>query len=536
VVPETDNTRSVNSDSSQKKFPAKNPPLSLKARFSKTLSNLTNKISVKDTNEEEEENEIIVEKQKFKTKTVNIGWDCSVTAEQFNSEQNVFDSDLFHIFLSNEKIFVIKDIPKLSLAEKGLYSEVFDYIKDLPLLNIEEDTKRYFRQYCEQNNLLIDKEQADYIINMLLYEVTGFGPLTTILQDKDNLEEIAIVGLGKENPVYVYLAKQGWLKTNVFFTDEDYVRELINRMSRVIGRRVTLNQPLMNASLPDGSRLNAIIPPISNTHPIATLRRFRYNPLTPLDLIEFGTMSKEIAAFLWLTMHTDANILIVGNTGSGKTTTLNALFSFVPKDERIIVVEETPEVNIPHQHKVRLRTDVNLDINMNELIKSTLRMRPDRLIVGEIRDAEEVHSFLDTILAGQGKGSFATFHGLSNQDAIQRLLKLGMLEQDLNALDLIIVQRRWTVYDMKTNTKQEIRKIINISEIINNSLVDIFSYDYNQNKWKFNKTERMKNKIEIAFGQKFWDVYDIMNSKIDLLCKENKKQHFSLNDFFEKVG
>ncbi len=471
----------------------------------------------------------IIEKKKLNIDNSEIGWDL-INIDIKNS------FELGNLKIINDNSFAIMtDLPKLSDSERGLYLKVFNYIKNLPIQDCYSDVRAYFRQYCESNNILINKTQAEYLLKIIVNEINSFGPLTYLLNDHDNIEEIAVIGLGKENPVYIYVAKIGWLKTNLYFTDEIYVKELINRMSRVVGRRITLNNPLMNASLSDGSRLSAIIPPISCNFPILTLRRFKYNPLTPLDLISFETMSEEMAVFFWLALQTDSNILICGNTGSGKTTTLNALFSFVPDSERIIIAEETPEVNIPHSHKVKLKIDDNLNINMNDLITATLRMRPDRLIVGEIRSADEVHSFMNTILAGQGKGSIATFHALSSGDAIQRLIKLGMHEPDINALDLIVVQRRWNIYNLKNKTKTEVRKIVSISEINDAKLSEIYSYDYKNKKWLEKSSNRMKNKIEITFNEN----YDVLKNKFSKslqgLIKQNKQKQLSLNEFFERV-
>jgi Flp pilus assembly CpaF family ATPase len=479
----------------------------------------------------------VIEHKKFKFKETNLGWDCGFTRKEFRGHEPIFENEIYVVYDQKDPKAIVKDILKLSMPEKQLYISVFNYIKDLPLLDIENDIRKYLQEYCEDNSILIEKEQVDYLHKLLIFEITGFGPVTTLLKDKDDMEELVVIGLGEEYPVYIYISKIGWVKTNIYFSDDEYVRELINRMSRSIGRRITFNQPLLNAALPDGSRLNAIIPPISNKYPSLTLRRFRYNPLTPLDLINFNTFSSELATFFWLALQTDSNFLIAGNTGSGKTTTLNALFSFIPKSERVIIAEETPEVNIPHPHQVRLRIDQNIGISMNDLIVSTLRMRPDRLIVGEIRDSEEVKSFLDTILAGQGKGSFATFHGLSANDAIQRLFKLGMLEQDLNALDLIIVQRRWNIYNLEKNQKSEVRKIVSISEIVDGNPIELFAYDYKKDKWtKVNESKRLKSKIEITFQKDYNLLFNIYQKKINDLMKENKEEHYSLTEFFEKVS
>lgn len=478
-----------------------------------------------------------VDKQKLKFNESDIGWDVSSDLSKFKELKPEITTEQYSIYnKDNEKILIINNLPKFSKSEKGLYIAILDYLKDMPILDIEKDIVIHLKKYCEENKIILEREQVKKTTELLYYEMKKFGPLTFLLSDYDTIEEIAIIGIGLENPVYVYIARMGWLKTNLFFTDAEYMREQINRMSRDIGRRLTLSQPILNSALPDGSRISAVIPPVTSKYPAFTLRRYKYNPLTPIDLVEYNTMSKEMATFLWMFFQTDSSMLICGNTGSGKTTTLNALFSFVPKTERIVIVEETPEINIPHQHKLNLKIDSNVGINMNDLINSTLRMRPDRLIVGEIRTVDEMGSFVNTLLAGQGKGSFATFHALSSKDAIQRLEKLGMQEMDVDALDLILVQRRWTVCDLKKKQRYEIRKIVSISEIDNEKCNDLFVYDNKTDSWKMNISKRIKRNVENVFHEDYEIIQKEFSKKFDILLKSNAKKRFGLDDLFKEIN
>jgi len=471
--------------------------------------------------------EEFIEKKPISFNSENVGWDCSQVATKTDK--------IYYLKNVAEPVALISGLPKFSKSEKGLYAALLNYLKDLPLENLESDVKRYVKEYCEDNKIILDDEQVNKILTMLIQELNGFGPITTLLNDKDTIEEIAIFGIGVDKPVHIYISGNGWVKTNLFFTDEDYLKELINRLARGIGRRLTLTTPILNAALEDGSRLSAVAEPISNL-PLATIRRYKYNPLTPLDLINYKTISKEIALFLWLVLQTDSNIVICGNTGSGKTTTLNAMFSFVPSSERIIVVEETPEINIPHNHKLSLCVDESLGISMTDLITSTLRMRPDRLVVGEVRAHDEVQAFINTVLAGQGKGSFATFHALSARECIQRLIKLGVEDADINAIDLIIVQRRWNSYDLKKGTKKEMRKIISISEIDEGKVREIYSYDYETDSWSYSESKRMKAKLEKVFNAKYDQIIKAYDKKISELVAENEKHKSTMQSFFDKIN
>jgi len=192
-----------------------------------------------------------------------------------------------------------------------------------------------------------------------------------------------------------------------------------------------------------------------------TIRKFTANQFKPQDLVQNSTIPQELMNLLKKTVKCDTNILIAGNTGSGKTTTLNTLLHHLPETERIIIVEETPEINPPQDHVIRLTTTPSLEIKMHELVTDTLRMRPDRVIVGEVRDEKEAKALTNTMLAGQGKGSIATFHGNSSKETLTRLKSLGIPKNDLIAIDLILIQRRWIKYNEKEETEgKEIRQVI----------------------------------------------------------------------------
>ena len=186
-------------------------------------------------------------------------------------------------------------------------------------------------------------------------------------------------------------------------------------------------------------------------------------------------------------MQADCSIMVCGNTGSGKTTLLNSIFSFVPASDRVILVEETPEMRVPHTHFARLTTSEGIELGMRELIVNTLRMRPDRVLVGEVRDPKELSAFMDTLLAGQGKGSYATFHAQSAEEAVARMRNLGAMEMDIAALDLIVVQKRWSSYSGKT--KKEERKAVEVCAPSRRrgrlALETVFSYDYETAQFAF---------------------------------------------------
>jgi Flp pilus assembly CpaF family ATPase/Fe-S-cluster-containing hydrogenase component 2 len=293
------------------------------------------------------------------------------------------------------------------------------------------------RQCCEEFGL--PEEKVPGMLSFVEREMCSFSVLSPLLES-DAFEELYVA---ERQPVRVFSKQLGWLDTDLVIDSRKKALDLVNAMSRRLGRRITLKSPRLSANI-DSGRIHAVVSPISLDGVSLTVRRFNRQPFPPQALVGGGTISAEAMAFLWMCMECDLNVLVAGNTGSGKTSTLNSLFSFIPEDERIILVEETPEMSLPHRHLVRLAVCEELGVRMDELVSDTLRMRPDRVVVGEVRSPQEARAFVNTMLAGQGKGSYATFHGQSSREALTRLQSLGVSAADLFALDVIVVQRRWT--------------------------------------------------------------------------------------------
>ncbi len=352
-------------------------------------------------------------------------------------------------------------VPPIELrdGEKKILKLLLDALMEEP----SKDLKALLVKICEEKNLLLEKSSGEKIMETAGKFVKGFGVLDFLLAD-DNLEEISVVGVGK--PIFVFHRNKGWMESNAIFTSEEHAVNTINKMARPLGRRVTFQNPRLNAVLPDGSRLHASIPPVSLNGVEMTIRKFKRNPFHALELADNQTISTEALAFLWTVIYGDVSLCIAGNTGSGKTTTLNALFSFIPLNERIVVTEETPELYFLHRHLVKILANEELGVGMRELVKDTLRMRPDRVVIGEVRGKEEVEALFDSLLAGQAKGSFFTFHADSASEALLRLKALGVSGEDLDALDLILVQKRISFFDSKNKRATELRRVTEIAEVV----------------------------------------------------------------------
>ncbi len=402
------------------------------------------------------------------------------------------------------------DLPILSSEEEEIIEAVelrfreIVRIKDFKSKEEVVKTISYLlKRLAQEEGFVLDPDQHNYLVEMAYRHMYGLLYFDDLLED-ENIEEISFIGLGK--PTYVYVRREGWKRVNATITSEEVLIDVINKMAKVLGRRITYQNPRLDATLPDGSRLHASIPPISDGE--ITIRKFKANPLSVKDIVEFNTFTTEIAALLSLFMQADVNILVGGNTASGKTTTLNALFSFVPLNERILITEETPEINIPHEHKVRLVANKDMGITLMDLIYDSLRMRPDRIIVGEVRNAEEAGALLDVLLGGQARGAYATFHAQSGQELLKRLMSMGVSKMDVNAIDLVIIQRRMLVYEGHKTAER--RKLTEVSIIEESKAHPLFTFNAITGEW-----ERHDDAVDRAVQK--------LSQKIGLSPKEIKE-------------
>ncbi|MFA5108339.1 MAG: ATPase, T2SS/T4P/T4SS family [Candidatus Micrarchaeia archaeon] len=355
----------------------------------------------------------------------------------------------------------------LSLDEQeflqSLSAEFAEYAKSNDVSNYEDAKKcieNLLEKMLEAQNIEVDEEQKKYLTDAAVSHIAGFAPLDKMLCDAQ-VEEIAVAGLGK--PIRVYIRKKGWKNTNAVFCSNEHLVHTINKMARVLGRRITSQSPRINALLPAGHRIHASIPPLSEGE--LTIRLHAQNAWSVYDIMQAKTTNAHALAFLWMAFQSDSSVLVAGNTASGKTTLLNTLFSFVPANERIVLIEETPEIRLFHEHVVKMICNEDLAVSMPELVRDSLRMRPDRVIAGEIRSKQEVEAFVETLLSGQARGSYATFHAQSANEALRRLCNLGAQAHDVKSLDYVVVQRRLARYDEKKKKQNEIRKMTGIYRV-----------------------------------------------------------------------
>jgi pilus assembly protein CpaF len=308
-----------------------------------------------------------------------------------------------------------------------------------------------FSNYYRQSGVSLSDAQVKKLYEMVTDELFGFGPIEPLLRD-DSISEVMVNG-----PNVVYIEQKGKIyQAPVRFAGDDHVLKVIDRIIRPLGRRIDRKWPMVDARLPDGSRVNAIIPPCSIDGPTITIRKFSKNKLEVSDLIRFGSMTDQMAEFLRACVVSRLNIVVSGGTGSGKTTLLNVLSNFIPEDERIVTIEDSAELKLGQEHVVRLEAkpseiDGSGRVTINDLVINSLRMRPERVVIGECRGGETM-AMLQAMNTGHD-GSLTTLHANTPRDACSRMETMAMMagmdmplkvirEQVASAIDLIVQQTR----------------------------------------------------------------------------------------------
>ncbi len=361
------------------------------------------------------------------------------------------------------------DFDKLKRFIHGKLVEKLDLSRlgELDGDSLRREIRLVVEHLCDTENPLLNRSERERLVEEVLDETFGFGPLEILLKEP-GVADIMING-----PKHVFIERNGRIeRSKVVFRDNDHLLQILDRIVSKVGRRVDETSPMVDARLPDGSRLNAIIPPLALDGPSMTIRRFGSTPLGLEDLLKFGALTPEMAMLLEGAIKARVNAIISGGTGSGKTTLLNVLSSFIPSDQRVITIEDAAELQLQQEHVLRLETrPSNIEgkgrVTATDLVKNALRMRPDRIIIGECRGPESL-DMLQAMNTGH-EGSLTTIHANSPRDAVSRLetmITMGGIELPLKALrqqfssavDLIIQSNR---------LQGGPRKITHITEVLN---------------------------------------------------------------------
>jgi pilus assembly protein CpaF len=379
--------------------------------------------------------------------------------------------------------------PELFAVRRRLHSQLAKelgnvlYRQDLDPRRLQEMVREKTSALLREEQTPMSAEERQRLVADLESDVLGHGPIEEFLADPE-ITEVMVNG-----PKEVFIEREGKIyKTNTQFADVGHLRSVIDGIVARVGRRIDESSPMVDARLPDGSRVNAVIHPVAIGGPFLTVRKFSQDPFTAENLISFGTFSRAVSDFLQLCVNGKLNMLISGGTGAGKTTTLNVISSFIPHDERIVTVEDAVELRLSQPHVLQMESrPPNIEgrgqIVIRDLVRNALRMRPDRIVVGEVRGAEAL-DMLQAMNTGH-EGSISTLHANSPRDALARLetmvLMAGMdlpvraiREQITAAVDVIVHQSR-----MRDGT----RRITHVSEVEGMegdviTLQDIFAFDY----------------------------------------------------------
>ncbi len=436
--------------------------------------------------------------------------------ERLQKEKNIDVTE--NKSIKSKKPQTEKEDPFADVKAK-IHSKIIEQIKTEAFKNMEPDEDdeglkneitAIAEEILEQETSYFSKNDRQKIISEVIDETIGFGPINPLIHDS-SVSEIMVNG-----PDQVYVEKKGRLTlSDVTFKDEQHVMHVIEKIVAPLGRRIDESSPMVDARLPNGSRVNVIIPPLALNGPTITIRKFSEKPYTVKDLINFGTITPNIAMFLKACVESRLNIVVSGGTGSGKTTTLNVISSFIPDDERIVTIEDAAEIQLRQEHVVRLETrPPNIEgkgaITIRDLVRNSLRMRPDRIVVGEVRSGEAL-DMLQAMNTGHD-GSLTTGHANTPRDMVARLetmvLMAGMelpvraiREQIASAVDLIVQQSR---------LKDGSRKITHITEVVGMegdiiTLQDIFVY---KQKGKDENGKMMGDVVPTGIKPKFFDKFD----------------------------
>lgn len=400
------------------------------------------------------------------------------------------DSDKSHLLNIQSR----RVVPPATGAQKDTYTDLksrvqarlfaeLDPTMDVSRVNeVRSTILELFEQVLSEENTVLSRPEKHRLFEQIVAEILGFGPLQPLLED-ETITEIMVNGAKN-----IYIERKGKIhREPVSFESDDHVMRIIERIVAPLGRRIDESSPYVDARLPDGSRVNAVIPPISLVGPVITIRKFAKNPITIDQLISFGTITPEALQFLKACVESRLNIIISGGTGSGKTTLLNILSQFIPGDERIVTIENAAELQLRQEHVVTLESrppniEGRGEVTIRHLVVNALRMRPDRIIVGEIRD-EAALDMLQAMNTGHD-GSMTTAHSNSPRDTLARVETMTMMagmelpmrairEQIASAIDLVVHQER-----MRDGT----RKVVNITEVSGMegdviTMTDLFTFE-----------------------------------------------------------
>ncbi|MFH2019851.1 MAG: type II/IV secretion system ATPase subunit [archaeon] len=460
------------------------------------------------------ENNDILETYDFMSKDIPIKITIQTKKGDFVPNYNVTISQI-----SKTTELILDKIRQQLIGEVSLgIAEITDSKKST---EIDEKFKHTISVLIDKYFPDMEEKTKSFLTTYLIQKSLGLGNLE-ILMDDDQLEEI-VINSGQE-PVWVYHKKFGWLKTSIFIEDDDKTRHYATIIGRKVGRQISILEPLLDAHLNEGDRVNATLFPISTAGNTITFRKFSRNPFTITHFLDYGTMNYEAASLIWIAMQYELSAIIAGGTASGKTSTLNVLATFFPPNQRIISIEDTREIRLPKfLHWVPMSTrqanaEGKGEVSMEDLLVNSLRMRPDRILVGEVRRKKEAETLFEAIHTGHSV--YATFHANTSSETVERLTNppIDVPKMMLPAISLIIIQFR--------NRRTGKRRTFQLAEILPDSTANILM-QYNpktDSLVKVAKSKALMQTLKLFTGFSDNDIKKDLKEKQDILKYLSKQK------------
>ncbi|MFT7615688.1 MAG: flagellar protein FlaI [Candidatus Woesearchaeota archaeon] len=416
---------------------------------------------------------------------------------------SIIENDIESVPVYLSSIANISDMTKVILEKirqefiSGVNIGSIHFDENNEILRIKDVFKKEVHKLIDKYFPGVDPKAKNMLLNYIISQDLGLGDLEIVLND-DHLEEVVVNGA--KDPVWVYHKDYGWCKTNIRIQNEKQVRHYATMIGRDVNKEITLLSPLMDAHLSSGDRVNATLQPISSAGNTITIRRFAKDPWTITDFLKKKTLNYDAAAIIWLAIEYELSVIIVGGTGSGKTSMLNVLSTFFPPNQRILSIEDTREIKLPKNlHWVPMETRMpnpegKGGISMLNLLVNSLRMRPDRIIVGEIRRREEAEILLEAMHTGHSV--YGTFHANTADEAVVRLTNppINLPKRLLNAISLFLVQNR--------NRRTGERRTFQVAELLDTGDSNVLmQHDMRADTLKtVNKSKTFKSSIQLFTG------------------------------------
>ncbi|BBL45876.1 archaeal flagellar protein FlaI [Nanobdella aerobiophila] len=445
-----------------------------------------------------------------------------------------------HIYFDQNKLDIIYEIiePKLSESERSVYENIVYYIKRLLFVKLSEINdfnqimsylERLYKFVLNDLGIKLNQESYDKIFYYIYRDLYGYNSIEPLMRDIF-IEDIECSG--SNLPIFIAHRYFGNLKTNIILSDKD-VRDIIEKFALRSGKHISYAEPLLDATLPDGSRINATYSQdITTNGPTFTVRKFRENPWTPIELIRLGTISPEILAYLWLAIEYKKNMIVIGGTASGKTTMLNAISMFIPPQARIISIEDTREIRLYHDNWIpsisRYSSDRNKEIDMYDLLRMSFRQRPDYVIVGEVR-GEEAYVMFQGMASGHA--ALSTMHAESSRSLVQRLISppINLSKSLIELLNIVIIMQHDNLNGINIRRVKEIDEIIKYNRFNKAYIWNPFKKEYLENPRKY-----LLKIIERDYGIEYDKLYKEYKRRIKLL---RRLSELNISDFqtFSKI-